>query len=97
MKILVVIAGAVAIIAVVVGVVAWSASGAEARCDHQALRAAMHERIGVAETRGMTQVHVDMPEACTDDDMADMMPEVSRSWHVMPGGALMRESMHTSP
>jgi hypothetical protein len=83
--------------AIVIGVVLWNSSGSAAECDRGQMVAAMHDAIAIAEGEGRTQVTVDMPHACDDDDMAHALPEVSRSWHVMPGGGLMHEPLHSDP
>jgi len=94
MKVLSIVAVVMVVGAVAVGVVVWNGSGSAAQCNHGQLEAAMHDTIAMAENSGHGQASVNMPEACTDDDVAEAMPGVSRSWHPMPGGTLMRESHH---
>lgn len=94
MKVLSILAAVAVVGAIAVGVVVWNGSGSAAPCDHDMLAASMQDSIGMAERGGHAQAAVNMPEACTDDDVAEVMPGVSRSWHPMPGGMLMRESQH---
>lgn len=81
--------------AVVAGIFVWTASGDAARCDDAQLRGVIETGIASAERDGRPQVLLDLPEACDDDDVAYALPAVSRDWHTMPGGTLMRESLHT--
>jgi hypothetical protein len=83
--------------AIVVGFVAWNGSGSAAECDRAEMVAALHRAIDDAEHDNRIQVAVDMPRACSDDDMAHALPEVSRAWHIMPGGLLMQEPLHSDP
>jgi hypothetical protein len=83
--------------AVVIGVVVWNGSGSAAQCDRGQMVTAMHDAIAIAESENRVQVAVDMPKACDDEDMAHALPEVSRSWHTMPGGMLMHEPLHSDP
>jgi hypothetical protein len=94
MKVIVIVAAVVVIGAVGAGVIAWSSSGSSAHCDQDQLVAAMREAMDEAERGSQVQMPVRMPDACTDDDMAAAMPGVSRSWHPMPGGVMMREQQH---
>ena len=97
MRIITVIATAIVIVATVAGVLVWTSSGGEASCDEQGLIDAIEAGIAAAERDGRAQVSVDMPEACDDEDLSAALPAVSRTWHVMPGGVLMREPAHTEP
>jgi len=97
MKIIVVIATAVVVIAAGAGVLVWTSTGGEASCDEQGLIEAIEAGIGAAERDGRSQVSLDMPDACDDDDLGAALPAVSRTWHVMPGGVLMREPTHSEP
>lgn len=85
----VVVGGAIA------GVLVWTVGGSSDSCDESALIEVMAEGIAEAERNDAIQHHIDLPEGCTDDDMVAAMPSVSRDWHVMPGGDMMRESEHT--
>lgn len=97
MKVIFIVAWAGVAVAVGLGVLVWSASGSDASCDDDRLIAAMRAAIEDAERSGDSQVAVDMPNGCTDDDLAAALPAVTRTWHVMPGGVLMREPTHTGP
>jgi len=97
MKVIVVVVAVVVVGAVAAGIVVWNRSGASAQCDQAQLVAAMQDAMAEAERGGHVQMAVRMPSACSDDDMAAAMPGVSRSWHPMPGGVMMRESQHASP
>jgi hypothetical protein len=97
MRILIVVAVAVVIAAVAGAVVVWSGSGGEAACDESRLADAIEASISDAERDGRVQISVDMPDACDDADLETALPAVSRSWHVMPGGVLMREPTHGEP
>jgi hypothetical protein len=81
--------------AVVAAIFVWSATGTAARCEDAQLTDAIATSIAAAERDGSEQVTLDLPEACDDDDVAYALPAVSREWHTMPGGVLMRESTHT--
>jgi hypothetical protein len=81
--------------AVVAGIFVWTASGDAARCDDAQLTDTIATSIASAERDGRPQVTFDLPEACDDDDVAYALPAVSRDWHAMPGGILMREASHT--
>ncbi len=83
--------------AVVAGVVAFTTAGGKADCDETALASAMHEEIASAERAGELQSTIELPEGCADTHMMDAMPAVSRSWHVMPGGTMMRQPEHEIP
>jgi hypothetical protein len=95
MKVIAAVAAIVVVGALAVGVVAWNGSGSAAQCDHDQLAAAMHDSIEMAERGSHAQASVNMPDACGDDDMMEAVPGVSRSWHVMPGGTLMRAEHHS--
>ncbi|MBI5287580.1 MAG: hypothetical protein HY873_01270 [Chloroflexi bacterium] len=88
----VLIAGAAVVLAV-----SWSRSGdpATTTCDHDALVATMQKAIAQADRNSADQVSPEMPAGCTADDMTQAMMEVSRSWHVMPNGTMMRAREHS--
>lgn len=86
-------AGALILIAIVTGAFVW-ASGGSASCDEAALESAMRAGIASGERSGAEEVTIEMPSACKDVDLADAMPKVSRTWHAMPGGVMMRQVEH---
>jgi hypothetical protein len=90
--------GAVAIgAAVTVGALVMSSGSGSTECDTTALAEAMRASIVSADRDGARQIMVDMPAACGNADAAGVLPQVSRSWHVMPGGMMMRELQHAGP
>lgn len=91
-------AGTMVVIAGAIGAGAFVfASGGSASCDEVALTVVMAERIALAEANGATEISVALPSGCADDDMVAAMPAVSREWHAMPGGVMMREGQHAGP
>jgi hypothetical protein len=86
-------AGAVILIAVSTGVFVW-ASGGSVSCDEAALESAMRAGIASAERSVAEEVTIEMPSGCKDLDLADAMPRISRAWHAMPGGVMMRQVDH---
>lgn len=82
---------------ITVGVVAFGAGDSSASCDSHALEQAMHGGISDAERHGHHDIVIEIPAGCTDADLELTMPRISRDWHVMPGGVLMREGQHTDP
>lgn len=94
---MVAVGGAVVVGAVSIGALAWT-SGGSASCDTAALESAMHDGVARGEHLPQgTEVRITMPDGCGDADMAAAMPAVSRTWHVMPGGAMMRQPQHADP
>jgi hypothetical protein len=89
--------GAVAlVVAVAVGVVVWAQPGGGGSCDRTLLSTALSDGIQAANQQAKAQFEVARPAACTEDDIASVLPEVTRVWHMMPGGILMREPSHTA-
>ncbi len=88
---------AVIALAALVAVFVWSQSGdsASGACDRDALVAAMQEAISQADHDGVDQMSPNMPDGCSPEDMMQAMTEVSRSWHAMPDGTIMRAAEHT--
>ena len=97
MKALLAVAAIVVMGAIAVSAFVWGTSGSAAPCDPDQLAAAMRDSIQAAERQGDAQASVNLPEACDEEDMAEAMPAVSRTWHVMPGGMLMRAAEHSDP
>jgi hypothetical protein len=87
------VAGALTLLALFAGAFVW-ASGGSASCDETALASAMHDGIASAEQSGAIELTIEMPSGCKDHHMMDAMPAVSRTWHAMPGGMMMREAQH---
>lgn len=86
-------AGALILIALFAGAFVW-ASGGSAACDVAVLQSAMKAGIATAEQSGATEVTIVMPSGCKDVDLTDAMPKVSRTWHAMPRGVMMRQVEH---
>lgn len=77
-----------------VGAIIWSQCDDKATCDRGMLSAVLNDGIVRAEQAGQVQFDVVRPPGCTDADLADVLPAVTRSWHTMPGGVIMREPSH---
>lgn len=89
--------GALALVAAAgVGAFIWEQSGDGGSCDRALLAAVLGDGIHQADQRGQAQFDVVRPAYCNEDDLAGVVPEVTRSWHMMPGGILMREPSHTA-
>jgi len=91
------VSGLVIVVAVGVGLVVWTQSGDSAACDRAQLSKALQAGIQAADQGSAATFELERPAACTEQDLADVVPEVTRSWHMMPGGAMMREARHTGP
>lgn len=90
-----VLGGAVLLVAAVVGVVVWAQGGdGGGSCDRASMATQMRDSIAMAEGRGQSTVGMTMPAHCGIDDMSALMPEVSRTWHMMPDGTMMRQPSH---
>lgn len=89
------VSGLVIVATVGVGAVVWTRSGDSATCDRAQLSQALRAGVQAANARDASTFEVDRPAACTEQDLADIVPEVTRSWHMMPGGTMMREAKHT--
>ncbi len=84
-------------VAIVAGALIWAgSSGSEASCDRNALADAARDGIAAAERADDQQVTIEMGDGCGDADLEFVLPEVTRDWHVMPGGTLMRASQHSN-
>ncbi len=87
--------GALALVAVAgAGAFIWAQSGDGGSCDRALLAAVLRDGIERADQRGQAQLEIVRPAYCNEDDLAGAVPEVTRSWHMMPGGILMREPSH---
>lgn len=86
----------VLMLAIGVAAFVWAGSGdSEASCDRDALADAARNGIAAADRASDEQVTIEMGAGCDDADLEFVLPEVTRDWHVMPGGTLMRASEHT--
>lgn len=85
------------VIAIGLAVLFWPRGGAAAPCDRTALAQSLREQVQRAEAQGMMQFRASMPAACHDADMNGVMAEVTRNWHAMPGGTMMRQPMQAGP
>ncbi len=86
-------AGALILIALFAGAFVW-ASGGSASCDEAALQSAMRAGIASGERSQAEEFTLEMPSGCKDLDVAEAMPRISRTWHAMPGGVMMRQVEH---
>jgi hypothetical protein len=85
----------VLVVAVAVGIGVWTQQGDSAgACDHNALVQALQEGIRQADTQNKSTFEIDRPASCNDEDQANAVQEVTRNWHMMPGGMMMREATH---
>ena len=84
----------VVVAAVAVGAVIWTQQGDTATCDHDVLVQALRDGISTAEAQGKDAFEIERPAGCSEQDQADAVPEVTRNWHMMPGGMMMREATH---
>jgi hypothetical protein len=46
---------------------------------------------------GEARFEQERPESCGEPDLSGLLPGVTRGWHMMPGGVLMREPSHRGP
>lgn len=78
-----------------VGAVIWAQGDDAATCNRSALSAVLRDGVARAEQTGQVQFDVSRPPDCSESDLADVLPEVTRVWHMMSGGLIMREPSHT--
>ena len=89
-------AGLVALVlAIGIAALLWPRGGSAAPCNRTAFAQSLREQVQRAEAQQVAQFRASMPAACHDADMAAIMPEVTRNWHAMPGGTMMREPAHS--
>lgn len=82
-------------VAIGAGALVWmGAGGGGASCDRAALADAARSGIAAADRAREDQVAIGMPSDCDDHDLEIVLPEVTRDWHTMPGGTLMRAARH---
>ena len=84
----------VLVLAIGVAAVSWTRGGGDASCDRPALAASLRQELQTAESAGVDQFTVTMPQGCEDADLESVVPEVTRGWHAMPGGSMMRAPSH---
>lgn len=84
-------------VAVAIGGVVLTQPADGSTCDRAAVASVLRDGIAQADTRGRAQVDVVAPEHCTDADLEGTLPGITREWHFMPGGILMREPSHAVP
>jgi len=82
-------------VAVSGGVAVWTASGgAGANCDRAALAQSIADGTRQADTAGAAQFMAGATAGCRDEEMRSAMEELTREWHMMPGGMMMRSPDH---
>jgi hypothetical protein len=80
-----------------VGAGVWALSGGGGSCDQSLLEAVLRDEIAQADRGRQAQFDIARPPHCGEDDLAGVVPEVTRAWHLMPGGVMMREASHATP
>lgn len=92
------VAGIALTAAVVGGAVAvWAVGGDNgATCDTAALSQSLADDMGRADAEGMTQFMPRTSPGCGEAEMRMAMQEITRDWHMMPGGMMMRSPDHTA-
>ena len=90
-----VLGGLALVIAASVGAIVWAQKGDGGTCDRSTLAAVLGDAVQQADQRGQMQFDVVRPAHCGEGDLASVLPEVTRAWHMMPGGTMMREPSHT--
>jgi hypothetical protein len=79
------------------GVAVWSASGDNgASCDRIALTQSITDGMRRAEADEAVQFMPDATAGCHYEEMSAAAQEITREWHMMPGGMMMRSPGHTS-
>ena len=77
------------------GVAVWTAGGGEgARCDRASLAQSIAEGTRQADAAGAAQFMPGATAGCRDEEMRAAMQEITRAWHMMPGGMMMRSPDH---
>jgi hypothetical protein len=88
---------ALSVAAVGAGVAVWAAGGdGSAGCDQATLGRSIAEGIGSADADGAVQFMPDATAGCAYDEMSAVMRELTREWHMMPDGMMMRSAGHVS-
>lgn len=77
------------------GMAVWVAGGDEgARCDRVALAQSISDGVRRADAAGAAQFMPDATAGCRDEEMLAAIQEITRAWHMMPGGMMMRSPDH---
>ena len=77
------------------GVAVWATSDDHgAGCDRAALSQAITDGMHRADVDGANQFMPDATAGCRDDEKFAVMQELTREWHMMPGGMMMRSTDH---
>lgn len=84
------------VVAASVGAIVWAQKGDGGTCDRVLLAAVLGDGAQKAEQRGASQFDIVRPARCGEEDLASVLPEVTRAWHMMPGGTMMRATSHTA-
>lgn len=85
----------VLVLAIGIAAVSWTRGSSDASCDQAALAANLRQDLQTAESAGVNEFPVTMPSGCKDADLQAVVPEVTRNWHAMAGGTMMRAPSHT--
>lgn len=86
----------VLVAALAIGVAVWTGGdGGATACDRTALAQSIREGIAAADRARSDQFEPALPPGCGADDVEPAAREVTRDWHAMPGGIMMREATHT--
>jgi hypothetical protein len=80
-----------------IGAGVWALGGGGGSCDRALLEAVLRDGIAQADGAQQPQFAIARPPHCTEDELAGVVPEVTRAWHMMPGGVMMREASHGTP
>jgi hypothetical protein len=85
------------VVAAGIGAGVWALGGGGGSCDRALLEAVLRDEIAQADRAQQPQFDIARPPHCGEDDVAGVVPEVTRQWHMMPGGVMMREASHSTP
>ena len=91
-----IIAVSVLVVGVAVGAAVWAQNSDAETCDGAALDMALADGMHAADASGKAQFDIDRPAHCGEDDIAAALAEMTRGWHMMPGGTMMREASAAS-
>lgn len=70
--------------------------GDSGTCDSALLAAVLGVGVPRADQRGQAQFDTVCSARCSEEDLASVLPEVTRAGHMMPGGTMTREPSHTA-
>jgi len=79
------------------GVVVWTAGSGGIDCDRAALAQSIAEGTRQSDADGTAQFMPAATAGCSEEEMLDTMQEITREWHMMPGGMMMRSLDHADP